>query len=254
MRDVRYLDAVFEEDRVRPVKGYVICEKYVETNKVFVEGLGWVDSKGFSPGGLLLVSNKTTEQEYVNAVRFVVRRVGLSPDEWRFRCLSTGGCWNGPQPGKPIERNFHTTFEAQKIEVGMVLAARAVSGSQQDKASRFIALRYDEICAIGKPLDEPEGFDMLPAPGWVMVKKDEVQARPGSRIHTYVGLEQLTQHGQGTLGVVIELPRGTDSDGLKVGDRVMFPTHAGVGATEFIEFEGGIRCLPLEDVLLVLEA
>jgi hypothetical protein len=199
------------------------------------------------------VSNKTAEQEYVNAVKLVVRRMGPTPVEWRFRCLSTGGSWNGPRPGAPIERDFQTTFEDQKIDVGTVLATRAVSGTEQDKTSRFVALRYDEICAIGKPFEEEEGFEMRPAPGWVMVQKDEVEAREGSRIHTYEALEQLCRDGNGTTGRVIELPRGVDSDGLQVGDRVMFPTHAGVGATEYIEFGGGIRCLPLEDVLLVLE-
>lgn len=253
MYDARLLDQIFQDDAVKPMPGYVICEKYVDTDKVFVEGFGWVNSKGVTPGGLVMVSNKTSEQDYVNAVRYVVRRVGDNPDAWRFRCLSTGGSWNGKDPGKPINRNFRTTWDAQKIEVGTVLAARAVSGTEQDRDSRFLALRYDEICAIGKPLDETEGFEMRPAPGWVMVQKEEVAQRNDNLV-VYAGLQQLMNDGLGTIGRVIELPRETDSEGLQVGDRIMFPSHAPAGATEYIEFGGGIRCLPLEDVLLVMES
>lgn len=253
MQDVRMLDEIFDRNGVRPMRGYVICEKYIETSRVYVDGFGWVDSRGFSDGGLLLVSKQTQEQEYVNATRYVVRRIGTTPYEWRFRCLSTGGSWNGPRPGDPIERNFHTTFAQQRVVEGTVLAARAVSGTQQDRASRFVALRYDEICAIGKPLDEPEGFEMLPAPGWVLVQKESSEARK-DRLEVYEGLQQMIQNGNGTWGRILEIPREVNTNGLRVGDRVMFPTHAAVGATEYIEFGGGIRCLPLEDVLLVQEA
>jgi hypothetical protein len=253
MPSIRDLDAVFEQDNVRPMPGYVICEKWTEISQVFVEGLGYISSKGFSPGGLLLASTKTVEQDNINATRVVVRRLGDSPPAWKFRCLSTGGSWNGPSPGKAIERDFHTDFPTQRIDVGTVLATRAVSGSEQDRASKFIALRYDEICAIGKPLEETDGFEMLPAPGWVLVQKDESKARAGALIHSYAGLDQMMADGCATWGTVLELPHGVNSNDLRVGDRVMFPSHAGVGATEYIEFGGGVRCLPLEDILLVQE-
>jgi hypothetical protein len=175
-----------------------------------------------------------------------------SPNKWKFRCLSTRGSWNGRDPGKPIERDFHTSFEEQKIEVGTVLAVRAIAGSEQDSSSHFIQVRYDEICAIGKPFDEVGGFDMLPAPGWVLVQKDEATT-PKSTLYNYDSLAQVMVDGWGTWGTIIELPRGVNSNDLRVGDHVMFPSHAGVGSTEYVEFGGGIRCLPLEDILLVQE-
>jgi len=59
----------------------------------------------------------------------------------------------------------------------------------------------------------------------------------------------VLDNGNMTYGTVIGLPRGYADGDLKVGDTICFPTHTGVGATEFIEFEGGLRCLPIDDVL-----
>jgi hypothetical protein len=246
------MDQVFDDDTVKPLPGYVVCEKYTGIDKSYVEGFGTVDVTQKTASGLLIVSEVSQESEFVTANRVVVRRVGESPYAWKFRCLTTRGAWQGENPGKLIDRDFKTTFEEQKVEPGVVLATRASYGAEQDKTSRFIVLRYDEICAIGKPFDEPEGFEMRPAPGWVLVKKDIPERTDALEIPRMTN--QLIEQGGGTWGYVLEVPRGCDSEGLKPGDRILFPSYATTGSTEYIEFEGGIRCLPLEDVLAIQTA
>lgn len=249
MRDQRLLDQVFDDGNVVPLPGYLVCEKYTGISKTYVDGYGTVDTSEITASGLVIVSDVSQEQEFVSATRLVVRRAGASPHRWRFRHLTTGGHWGGDNPGKIIEKDFKTTFEAQKIKPGTVVATRAVYGAEQDKQSRFTVLRYDEVCAIGKPLTEEEGFDMLPAPGWVIVQKAIPRREDG--LHIPIMTNQFITEGGGTWCIVLEVARGTDNDGLKPGDRVLIPSYATTGSTEYIEFDEGVRCLPLEDVLAV---
>lgn len=249
MRDARLLDQVFDDDAVKPLPGHIVCEKWTGISKTFVEGFGVVDTSQVTESGLVVCSDVSREQEFVTATRLVVRRVGDPPHAWRFRHLTTGGDWRGTNAGKIIEKDFKTTFEAQKIEPGTVIATRPSYGAEQDRTSRFSVLRYDEICAIGKPFDEEDGFEMRPAPGWIIVQKDI--RRMTHTLEIPLLTDQFIKEGGGTWGIVLEVARNTDNDGLKPGDRVLFPSYAGTGSTEYIEFEGGVRCLPLEDVLAV---
>jgi co-chaperonin GroES (HSP10) len=67
------------------------------------------------------------------------------------------------------------------------------------------------------------------------------------------GIRQIQEDGQGTWATVVALPRGFDesAEGLSMGDRVLIPSHEGVGATEFVEFGQGLRFMPFEDVLAI---
>lgn len=229
-----YLEAMLEEDRVRPLPGHLIGMKVTQNEHVDLEGYGKVAVSGVTAGGLVLVSNDTKEAEHYKAKLVTVLVLGDEPDQWKCRWFDKS-------------RNWKTTFAEQGIDLGTVVAVRAVSGVDQVKGSKFLQLRYDEISAIGQP-EGSDGPDMLPAPGWVLVRIESPE-KIDRGVLVYDGLEQVLQEGNMTYGTVIGLPRGYPFSDIKVGDRICFPTHTGVGATEFVDFEGGLRCLPIDDVL-----
>lgn len=228
-----YLEAMLEEDRVRPLPGHLIGMKVTQNEHVDLEGYGKVAVSTVTAGGLVLVSNDTKEAEHYKAKLVTVLVLGAEPDRWSTRWFDK-------------KRDWKTSFAEQGIELGTVVAVRAVSGVDQVKGSKFIQLRYDEISTIGQP-EGTEGPDMLPAPGWVLVRMESPEKVDRGLI-IYEGLEQVLQDGNMSYGVIIGLPRGYPGTDFQVGDRICFPTHTGVGATEFVEFEGGLRCLPIDDV------
>lgn len=230
-----YLEAMLEEGRVRPLPGHLYAAKLTKNQHVELAGYGDIAVSEIRDSGLVIVSNDTKEAEHYKALSCVVLTRGEDPDRWTTR-------WYDKR------RDWGTTFAQQGIEEGTIVTIRAVAGVDQTKGSRYLQLRYDEINAIGQPEGE-DTPDMLPAPGWVLVKLHEEESQERGGLQLYDGLVELLDHGNMRYGTVIGLPRGYTDGDIAVGDTICFPTHTGVGATEFIEFEGGLRCLPIDDVL-----
>lgn len=236
MRDAdRYLESMMEEDRVRPLPGYLITLKHTNNQVIDLPNGMSVAASEVRPSGLVLVSPDTKEAEYYKATLVTVLVVGADPYKWNTR-------WWGKT------RDWPTNWEEQGIDVGTILAIRPIAGVNQEKGSKFLQLEYSEICAIGQP-EGADGPDMLPAPGWVLVQKDAADDSKHSGLHIYGGLKDVLDKGNMTFGTILALPKGYTDGDLAIGDRICFPTHTAVGATEFIEFEGGLRCLPIDDVL-----
>jgi len=239
MNDDQFLEQALLDDKFRPMPGYVICIKDTKNKVLDVEGLGAITISEERESGLVLISNETKLGENYKSLLVTVVCVGREPDAWECRWFKK-------------KRNWNTSFKDQGIDVGTVLGVRAVSGVDQTKGSDFVLLRYDEISVIGQPLDF-DGPDMLPAPGWVLVSilDSGIQNHGGLQIKQTI--EEIVQHGFMTRGRVVALPRGYSDGEYAVGDIICFPTHTGVGATEFIEFDGGLRALPMDDVLAIEE-
>lgn len=224
-------------ERIRPLPGYLWCEKIPTIRPLPVDGLGTVTVSSVTPSGLAIVSDRTEENDAVrDAYSLVVRSLGADPPAWHTFVLDRERTW-------PCG-----TWAEQKIREGTVVVVRAVSGLEQSRASRHIQIRYDEIAAIGAPLDEPDDAPaMYPGPGWVLVRLDE----PPSDTHgsVYVGSAHADVFANSGVswGTVYALPRGW-ADALTVGDRVAVPRW---NATEYVDLEGNIRAVPWGDVLAV---
>lgn len=242
MRNDDFLEDAVLRDKYRPLPGHVLCLKETTNQEVEVEGLGTVSASDITDSGLVLVSKDTKQAETVKALTAVVVALGNDPYKWETR-------WQGD--AKKL-RDWETTWEEQKVEEGTVVAIRAISGMNQERDSRFLDLKYNEISMIGQPhdIDCP---DMLPAPNWVMLELDVQDDQMRGSLHLYAGLQPLLDHGNMIFGVVRGLPRGYIDGDLSIGDRVCVPAHTGVGATEFVEFEGNLRAVPMDDIMGVVE-
>lgn len=236
-----YLEAMLEEDKVRPLPGHLIGLKHTKNKHIDLEGYGQIAVSQQTASGLVVVSNDTREAENYKALLVTIFVLGDEPDKWNTRWFDK-------------KKDWKTTFAEQRIDVGTTVAIRAVSGVDQVKGSKFIQLRYDEVSAIGQAEDATDVPDMLPAPGWVLVQLDTSEHKNKAGLHIYAGLQQVLDQGQMSYGTIIGLPRGYPFDDLHVGDTICFPTHTGAGATEFVEFEEGLRCLPIDDILGVVDA
>ncbi len=244
MTNDEFLEQALLDDKFRPMPGHVICMKNTKNVEVDVAGFGTVTASKVTDSGLVLVSNDTKESEQVKALMVTVAAVGKDPDRWETRI-----------PKSKKKDLWNTTWEEQKIRVGTVLSIRVGSGVDQTRGSNFIDLRYDEISCIGQPQDE-DCPDMLPAPGWVLVRMDTTEVKDHAGLIVEEALEEILSNGNMLYGWIIGLPRGYPTHcgaDLHVGDRICFPAHSGVGATEFVEFDGGLRALPIRDVFGVVD-
>lgn len=224
MTNDSYMTEMLDRGAMRPLRGHLIAEKIQEQEHV-------------SKAGVIIPQFERPEDALTKHNLLVVRALGRPPGEWRCRYF---------------EREFdhQTSWEEQGIEVGTVVVARAVAGQGQATDSAFVQLRYDEIAAIGAPVDD-ERADMYPAPGWVMMVKD-VDHGDTSEGGVYVGSQRAEVFAEGQLiwGSVTglakwdRLVRGQ----LVIGDRIGVPRY---NPTEFIELEGGIRLVPFDDVLAI---
>lgn len=240
MTNDEFLEQALLDDKFRPMPGHVICMKNTKNVEIDVAGLGTVTASKVTDSGLVLVSSDSKESEQVKALMVTVVAIGKDPDKWETRI-----------PKSKKKENWNTTWDEQKIRVGTILSIRVGSGIDQTRGSNFIDLRYDEISCIGQPKDE-KCPDMLPAPGWVLVRLEPVEAPDHAGLVVEEGLDDLLVNGHMLYGEIIGLPRGYNRD-LRVGDRICFPAHSGVGATEFVEFDGNLRALPIQDVFGVVE-
>lgn len=226
-----FIEQALDDNKLRPPRGHLWAEKVTET-QLHKVGSSYIDGT-LTSSGLLVPSGKSSESNDYLAKSYVVRALGTEP-KWLQRFFEK-------------EKDYKTTWSEQHIEVGTVVAARAVNGIEQDKTSHFIQLRYDEIAVIAaSPGDE---LDMYPAPGWVILKmiEEEVKTPGGLSLGNY----NTYAHGHVLRGKVYSLPRGIPTE-LSIGDIVFIPSCAGNGATEWVEL-GDYRAVPLDDILGVQE-
>ncbi len=243
MNNDAYLEQALLDEKFKPMPGHVICMKQSKNVVLDVAGLGAISASCITDSGLALVSSDTQASEHVKAMMVTVVAMGDNPYKWETRV-----------PGNKKRKEVHdTTWSEQQIGIGTVLSIRPIAGVNQTKDSPFLDLRYDEISCIGQPFDDENSPDMLPAPGWVLVKLDETQKQDRSGIVIEDGLEEILQNGNMLYGEILGLPKGYGNGDLSVGDLICFPAHGGVGAIEFVEFDGGLRALPMHDVLGVAE-
>lgn len=238
MNNDQFLEQALLEDKVRPMPGHVFCMKQTKGQVLNVDGLGAINVSEIRSSGLVLPSTETKDTEMVKAMLVTVVAMGAEPYAWETRI-----------PKSKRKEKHATTWAEQQIEIGTVLSLRPIAGVNQTKDSPFLDVRYDEISCIGQ--FDPCAPAMLPAPGWVLVRLVEVEKQDHAGLVIQDGLEEILQQGFMYYGDVIGLPRGSDPEkvGFSVGDRICFPAHTGVGAIEFIEFDGGLRALPIHDVL-----
>ena len=241
------MEQLIDNNQIRPVRGSLWCEKYIPGKaSVEVRGLGMVDFTDVTESGIILVASTTKESDSVTANLYIVRAMGSDPDKWSSRWTQRDlNTWENPRKSDMV---WNENWASQHIGIGTLIAIRAGSGANQETFSKFLQVRYDEIVAIGTELASDE-IPMLPAPGWVMIQKDENTGVTASGI--YRGEGQVYEKGWVLWGRVIGLPLGYEDDDLHVSDHVAIPLHYGAGASEYIEFEGTIRCVPMDDVLIV---
>lgn len=239
-----YLKNSLRRGTLRPLAGTVYVQALASAEVRQVEGVGAVRVKPSSTSGIIIPCLDTSETENVGQHLYVVKALGAPPEDWHTRFFEK-------------ERSWGQTWESQAIGKNTVIAVRPISGVGQDKTSAFKQIRHDEIVAIGRPLDEDEAPDMLPAPGWVMLEMDPIMVEkvlesglvlPGN------GAAPRLEQGALNYGTVVGLPRGLsyEAEGLRLGDRVGIPYHTAVGATERLEFDDNLLAVPLEDIFVVL--
>lgn len=222
-------------ENARPLPGFLLCEEVPDYVNRTVEGLGTIRVGAVKNG--LYIPPTSKESDPLKGRLLVVRKVGPNPDKWNQRFFKR-------------ERDWQTTFEEQKITDGTLLSVRKVAGKSLSDDDAWVQIRYDEVCAIGIPFDEDYPVDMRPCPGWIGVHLDGLpDAVDETGLWIQGGYRQIDEDAQGSWATVTSLPRGFDE--LAIGDRVLIPSHEGVGATEIVEFGKGLRFLPYDDVLAI---
>ena len=237
-----YISQALDEGRIRPLSGFLWAERLQTEEVESVEGLGNVRVSGKTDSGLVLIDMNDSETEMIDSFLFVVRVLGNDPNDWHFRYFER-------------ERSWNASWGSQRIGVGTVIAVRPVSGVGQSKTSHFRQFRWDEVVAVGRPLDEDAYPDMLPAPGWVLLQMDaDEEQTTGSGLVLGGAINKRLYDGRMDWGTVVALPHGLEDEySVTLGDRVGTPYHRGAGATEWLDFDGGLRAVPYDDLLLVEE-
>lgn len=229
----RYIRDMLRAGRLRPKAGHLWCEKLFENTDIEVAGVGTVSGVVHAGTGLVLVGNKSTQDEAVRSKLVVVRAVGPEPYKWSTRWFSKKRTWDA-------------TWAGLGIEPGVALIVRAVAGVEQANDARYIEIRYDEVIAVGQTHDAP-GPDMLPAPGWLLVDVDPGDDTQVGRIFAVSAEHRdALEHNQMQWGAVLGLPAGYDGD-LALGDRIGFTRFEW---TEYVQC-GNMRYMPQDEVLCV---
>ena len=226
-------EKLIQSGKLKPVPGTLIGVRY-RPDLVDTGVVGKV--KGRRVGGLVVVESVETTDDALNQTAVVVRLVGADIP-WRSRFQN-------------LEHNHETTWGAQRIEPGTLVFARSVAQAPLGVGTDYVQLRYDDLAAVGVPLDEPPTVPCVPAPGFVLVKKVEYEDKIGS-IYMKEAYSEVFSEGAGMRGVVAALPRADNliqSSGIKVGSTVTFPRYQ---LSEYIDLEGGFRLIHFEDVLAV---
>jgi len=229
-------------ERVRPLPGFVWCELVPDSVTRYVPGLGNIKIEEIR-SGLIIPKAEEKMTDSGKGRLLVVRTVGGEPEEWTNRYFEK-------------ERRWEASFEQQKIGEGTLLLVRQVAGLSAGRKSEYFQVRWDEVCAIGRPVDEDGVVDMLPAPGWIALLPDELPDEVGaSGLYVRSEVRAALADTGGLWCRVMALARGCESgyDGLGVGDRVLVPRLLSGGATEYV-IAGGFRYVPYDDVFAVEEA
>lgn len=227
-------------ERIRPLPGFVWCERVPDSVTRYVPGIGNVEISEVR-GGLVIPKKEDPLNDSGKGRLLVVRTTGRSPDDWHFRYLEGERSWKG------------ASFEQQEIHEGTLLLVRQVAGISAGRDSELFQVRWDEICAIGRPAGEDGLVDMLPAPGWVALLVDELPDEIGVHgLYVRSEVRAALANTAGLWGTVAALARGFEDqyDGLRLGDRVLVPRLLNAGATEYV-IAGGLRYLPFDDCLAV---
>lgn len=235
---------------VRPYPGSLFGKVITSSEKEDVCGMGFVNVTARTESGVVLVSTDSVEKEAWTSAEYLVLAVGDLPREgWHFR-FDRG------------ERTWDATWESCGITEGTVISVRSIAGvGIRQGHLELHQIRWDEIVAIGRPPEEsPEDpCRSLPAPGWLMLKMFREESVSGGGIILSSGeLADRTTHGHADRGHVVAFPRGLEDvtreslGGADIGSTVYVPYHRDAGATEWVDFPGGYRAVPLDDTLAVL--
>lgn len=233
------LEDLLKAGKVRPVKGSLIGLKYVPDLVDTGTAAGRVKGEKTTSGLVLVQGPEDAEDALTKHTIAMVVALGEDPVKWESRFGFS-------------EFDHKTTWADQRIELGTLVFVRAVAAAPLGVDSDFVQLRYDDIAGVGVPLSEDVTAPCYPAPGWLLVKLDEHEAKVGGIIVPSAQYAEVLQEGAGQWGTISVLPRNDIliAGSLKVGDRVLFPRYQ---LTEYIDLEGGFRLLPFEDVLSVEE-
>lgn len=209
--------------------GTLWCHKQTKSRvTVHVPGFGAVEVEGATAGGLILPFTDNRGDVNVKTSMFVVENVGADVP-WRID-----------------KTDYRTTFAAQGIETGVVIAVRAGAGLDQRRDDDWINVKYNEIAAIGNT--EDEGPAMYPAPGWILcrVLKGE---RTNSLLTVDADHEDVLEQPQAVRMSVLAVPRDCAYSPVVPGDVVYMPRFT---AQNFVEFEDNTyRCVPMDDIIAV---
>lgn len=244
-------------ERIRPTRGNLWTEKYTPGLDQKLKTVhGTFEGRMHSvegTKGLFLPSSRAEAENDVLAKMYVVKAVGTDPEGWPTKWFLP----SNESTGKSV-RHWHTTFEAQGVKSGVVIAASAKAGMRNDLMANEVQIQHDEIVAIGKPLDNTDPFPMYAAPGWVIVEMESAGDKTAAGLLIHAGVNTRVRDGSVQWGRIVELPRGISYDDLgylSVGLRVAFPyaLHASGRdpALEWVDFEGGYRALPIMCLLAV---
>lgn len=237
-----FLASSLAQGKIRPTPGHLWCEKLSTVSSMDVDGIGAVSVSSVTASGLVVVSDRTEEADTVLGNLLVVRAIGEDPPPprgWHTYCLGREQSW-------PLG-----TWKDQRITIGTVIAIRAVAGVNQGRDRKYVQVRYDEIAAIGAPLDEPDDAPaMYPGPGWVLVRLDKPVDDMHGSVYVGEGRKDVFENGGVHWGTVYSLPRGFQDPSVRVGSRIAVPRWQ---STEYLELEGDIRAVPWGDVLAVEE-
>lgn len=228
-RDI-YIRELLLKGALRPKPGSLWGEKLFENKQLELQGIGTVTGT-VTDSGLVIVGAKSTQDEAVRSKVVLVRAVGEPPPRWHTRWFDN-------------ERTWPTDWDEQGVDVGTVVMVRAVAGVEQGVDDKYIEIRYDEIVAIGQPLDT-DGPDMLPAPGWLLLDVDPGQEDTIGKVWVGDSRDAL-ENNQIQWGIVKALPVGYDGT-LRLGNRVGFPRFVW---TEYVQV-GEMRYMPQDEVLVV---
>lgn len=235
------LEDLLKAGKIRPVRGSLIGLKYTPELIDVGAGIGKLKGEKTASGLVVVKGPEDAEDALTKHTMVMVVALGQTPEKWESRFGFS-------------EFDHKTGWAQQHIDVGTLVFVRAVAAAPLGVDNDFVQLRYDDIAGVGVPLNDSYNLGpCYPAPGWLLVKLDEHEAKVGSIIVPSADYADVMKEGAGQWGTVYVLPRNDIliSDTLKAGDRVLFPRYQ---LTEYIDLEGGFRLLPFEDVLSVEEA
>ena len=225
----RWIEGALQSGRIRPVKGTVWAQKFLQ--------------EPVTSAGIIIPDLKTSEDRAFEAEMYVIRAMGEPI------AFDVESC------------EIHDTicykydWDSQTIDIGTVVGCTPAAGLNQERFSEYIQLRWDEIVAIGQPLDEDGGlsdsdYPMLPAPGWFLIQVDN-RSYEGAIHIPNPEAEAFVANRSCVWGQIVGEARGWKSSaGLSLGDLLCVPRFAHSTGAIWLEVEkGALRFVREHDVL-----